>query len=75
MYTCTAYYFDYLIVDLKHAQIRQQKAKIVSIDLICLNAHCRVKSCADVRIELLRLSGIKICPHMLRSDNRGLRDS
>ena len=47
------------MVDFKHAQIRQQRAEIVSIDLICLIAHCRVKSCADLKIEFLRLSSIK----------------
>ena len=73
MYTFTAYYFDYLMIDFKHAQIWQLKAEIVSIDLICLNAHCHVKSCADLRIEFLRLSSIKKCLHMLKLDHRGLK--
>ena len=29
---------------------------------------------ADLRIRHLRLSTIKKCPHMLRSDHRGLRN-
>ena len=41
-----------------------------------LNAHCRVKFvCADFRLRFLRLSTIKKCPHMLRSDHRELRNS
>ena len=41
-----------------------------------LNAHCRVKfMCADLRLRFLRLSTIKKCPQMLRSDHRELRDS
>ena len=41
-----------------------------------LNAHCRVKFlCADFRLRFLRLSTIKKCPHMLKSDHRGLRNS
>ena len=70
---CTAYYFDYLMVDFKHSQIRQQRAEIVSIDLICLIVHCPVNLCADLRIEFLRLSSIKKCPHMLRSDQKGVK--
>ena len=31
--------------------------------------------CADLIFELLRLSTVKKCPHMLRSDHRGLRNS
>ena len=42
---------------------------------MCLNAHCRVKFlCADIRYGFLRLSTIRKCPHMLRSDHRGLRN-
>ena len=41
-----------------------------------LNAHCRVKFvCADLRLRFLRLSTIKKCPQMLRSDHRELRNS
>ena len=36
-----------------------------------LNAHCRVRFvCADLRLRFLRLSTIKKCLHMLRSDHR-----
>ena len=43
---------------------------------MCLNARCRVKfMCADLRFGFLRLSTIKKCPHMLRSDHRELRNS
>ena len=31
--------------------------------------------CADLIFGLLRLSTVKKCPHMLRSDHRGLRNS
>ena len=41
-----------------------------------LNAHCRIKFvCADLRLRFLRMSTIKNCPQMLRSDHRGLRNS
>ena len=30
--------------------------------------------CADLRLRFLRLSTIKKCPQMLRSDHRGLRN-
>ena len=41
-----------------------------------LNAHCRVKFvCADLRLRFLRLSTIKKCPQMLRSNHRELRNS
>ena len=77
---CTVHLYslliDYLMADFKHSQIRQLGAEIESISLLCLNAHCRVKFlCADLRFGLLRLSTMKKCPHMLRSDHRGLRNS
>ena len=67
---------DYLMADFKHSQIRQLGAEIESISFLCLNAHCREKIlCADLRFGLLRLSTMKKCPHMLRSDHRELRNS
>ena len=36
--------------------------------------HCLSIAQADLRIRHLRLSTIKKCPHMLRSDHRGLRN-
>ena len=77
---CTVHLYslliDYLMADFKHSQIRQLGAEIESISLLCLNAHCRVKFlCADLRFGLLRLSTMKKCPHMLRSDHRELRNS
>ena len=77
---CTVHLYslliDYLMADFKHSQIRQLGAEIESISLLCLNAHCRVKFlCADLRFGLLRLSSMKKCPHMLRSDHRELRNS
>ena len=77
---CTVHLYslliDYLMADFKDSQIRQLGAEIESISLLCLNAHCRVKFlCADLRFGLLRLSTMKKCPHMLRSDHRELRNS
>ena len=68
---CTVHLYslliDYLMADFKHSQIRQLGAEIESISLLCLNAHCRVKFLyADLIFELLRLSTMKKCPHMLR---------
>ena len=41
-----------------------------------LNAHCCVKFlCADLRFGFLRLSTVKKCAQMLRSDHRELRNS
>ena len=38
--------------------------------------HCHTKFlCADLRLGFLRLSTIKKCSHMLRSDHRELRNS
>ena len=77
---CTVHLYslliDYLMADFKDSQIRQLGAEIENISLLCLNAHCRVKFlCADLRFGLLRLSTMKKCPHMLRSDHRELRNS
>ena len=37
--------------------------------------HIAAFFCADLRFGFLRLSTIKKCPHMLRSDHRELRNS
>ena len=67
---------DYLMADFKDSQIWQLGSEIESISLLCLNAHCCVKFlCTDLRLGLLRLSTMKKCPYMLRSDHRGLRNS
>ena len=59
------------MLKLDHRELRNSKGHKMG-----LSAHCRVIFVqADLRFGFLRLSTIKNCPHMLKSDHRGLRIS